>query len=110
MDVPETEPLPETPPNRVAVVGLLILAAAVFSYLIAYAGAGALAAADVLRPWPPDHDPRMMWMASTFGTLLGLFAAGAIVARLTGSRQLRRIDAMSEEHLEKSTRLGGSRD
>lgn len=97
MDVPELEPVAESPPRTLLVLALLAVAALVFSYLVAYAGAGALIAADVLPPLPAGRDPRPGWLATMFGALMAIFGIGAVIARLAGSRQLRRIDAMSDD-------------
>ena len=84
-------------PRTVTVVGLLVLAAFTFSYLAAYAIAGALADSDVLPHWPADHDPRPRWMACLFSLLLGISLLVSVLARTLSRRQLRKIDAMAEE-------------
>jgi ABC-type branched-subunit amino acid transport system permease subunit len=79
------------------VLALLTLAALTFSYLGAYAVAGALVDSDVLAHWPPGHDPRPRWMACLFGMLLGASFLVSAIARFLSRRQLSRIDAMAEE-------------
>ncbi len=87
-----------SPPPRTAVV-LAVLAgtALTFSYLGAYAVAGALVRAEVLAPWPAESDPRPMWLIQGFFGLLGAFVLVAGLTKLMSRRDLRRIDAMAEE-------------
>ena len=89
-------PAPERRPRTLTVLVLLALAAMVFSYLGAYALAGALAAADVISQWAPDDDPRPRNMMLGFVALMVLFTMTAGGFRLLSHRQLRRIDAMAE--------------
>jgi hypothetical protein len=84
-------------PRTLTVLTLLTLAAFVFSYLGAYALAGALVSAGVINGWAPDDDPRPRNMVLGFVALMVLFLVMAGGARLLSSRQLRRIDAMAEE-------------
>ena len=84
-------------PRTTTVLALLTLAALTFSYLVAYAVAGALVDSDVLTHWPPGHDPRPRWMACLFGALLCASLLVSVVARHVSRRQLNRIDAMAEE-------------
>jgi ABC-type branched-subunit amino acid transport system permease subunit len=74
-----------------------MLAALTFSYLGAYAVAGALMDSDVLAHWPLGHDPRPRWMACLFGALMAASLLVSVVARFLSRRQLNRIDAMAEE-------------
>jgi hypothetical protein len=90
--------LPAPPkPKTATVVAMLTLAALTFSYLGAYAIAGALVDSDVLPHWLPGHDPRARWMAFLFGALLGASLLVSAAARSMSKRQLQRIDAMAEE-------------
>ena len=84
-------------PRTTTVLALLTLAALTFSYLGAYAVAGALVDSDVLPHWLPGHDPRPQWMACLFIALLGVSLLVSVVARFLSRRQLSRIDAMAEE-------------
>ena len=84
-------------PKTTTVLALLTLAALTFSYLGAYAVAGALVDSDVLPHWVPGHDPRPRWMACLFAALLGASLLVSTVARFLSRRQLNRIDAMAEE-------------
>lgn len=92
----ETAP-PPARPNTTTVIGLLAVVAAVFSYLITYAMANALVAAEFLKPWAKDHDPRPMWFIVCFVVLITVFAAFGATARMMSARNLRQIDAMEQE-------------
>lgn len=92
----ETAPLPERP-KTTTVIGLITGVAVVFSYLISYAMANALAAAEVIKPWPRDHDPRPLWFGICFVVLLVLFSGLGAAARFLSARNLREIDAMEQE-------------
>ena len=83
-------------PSTLTVVGLLVAAALIFSYLGAYCFTSALVGADVLSAWRPGEDPRPKWMAFGFVGLMTTFALVAITARSASTRQLKRIDAMEQ--------------
>src|SRR3954465_6405593 len=71
------------------VLGLLVTAAAVLSYFIAFPLTNALRAADFLAPPAAvGYDPRLRWMAVTFVSLLGGFAIAAGIFRLVSRRQM----------------------
>ena len=93
----ETNAAESKPPRTAVVLGLLVLTSLTFSYLGAYALSGALVEADVLRPWPPGHDPRPGWFAVSFCVLLAGFACVGSAARHLSRRHLQRIDRMAEE-------------
>lgn len=79
------------------VLGLLVTAAAVLSYFIAFPLTNALRSAEFLAaPAAAGYDPRLRWMAVTFVSLLGTFAVVAGLFRLVSRRQMRRIDEMVE--------------
>jgi hypothetical protein len=78
------------------VVGLLIAAALIISYLLAYALTNALVAADVITRWAPGHDPRPMRMCIGFVALMILFTAGAGIAQWMSRNQLKQIDEMEQ--------------
>jgi threonine/homoserine/homoserine lactone efflux protein len=78
-------------------IGLIVLTAATFAYLGAYAIAGALASADVIAAWPADRDPRPRWFVIGFAGLLASFAVFAVLARISSGRQLRSIDRMQND-------------
>jgi hypothetical protein len=84
-------------PHALTVLMLLSLAAFVFSYLIAYALPGALISYDLMSPSTIGDDPRSRDMLMSFAALMTLFTLVTFAARLLSSRQLRRIDAMSDE-------------
>lgn len=85
-------------PKTVAVLGVLVVAAALFSYLGAYCVTNVLVQNDVLRAWAPGPDPRPRWMLFGFAGLLVVFSAAAALFRYASARQLKRIDEM--EHAE----------
>src|SRR3954469_10047384 len=79
------------------VLGLLVTAAAVLSYFIAFPLTNALRSAEfIAAPAAVGYDPRLRWMAVTFASLLGAFGIAAGVFRLVSRRQMRRIDEMVE--------------
>jgi ABC-type branched-subunit amino acid transport system permease subunit len=82
------------------VLGLLALTSLTFSYLGAYAVAGALVQAEVLQRWQPGHDPRPRWLVAGFFLLLAAFVGIGGVARFLSRRELRHIDKMSEDAME----------
>jgi hypothetical protein len=92
----ETAP-PPARPSTTTVISLLAVIAAVFSYLIAYAMANALIAAEVLKPWAKDHDPRPLRFVVCFVVLIILFAGFGAFARFMSARNLRQIDAMEQD-------------
>jgi quinol-cytochrome oxidoreductase complex cytochrome b subunit len=78
------------------VIGVVLLASLVFSYLISYAVMTALAAQNIISPLPRDSDPRPRWMLTTFvAMVLALFTA-AMLLRWTSGRHLSRIDQMPD--------------
>jgi len=88
---------PVAKPNTVTVLGLLALTSLTFSYLGAYAVAGALVQAEVLHRWQPGSDPRPKWLVAGFVLLLTAFVGIGGLARFLSRRELRHIDEMSEE-------------
>lgn len=75
---------------------MLVLCAATFSYLWAYAVPDALMSADVVARWPAGSDPRPRRLGITFASVMTCFLGLGIAARVLSGRQLRRIDAISE--------------
>jgi hypothetical protein len=92
----ESAPAPSRP-KTATVLGLLAVAAAVLSYLGAYAMPKALVAAEVLKPWPANQDPRPAWFAVGFVVLIVLFCLIGFLARLSSARHLRQIERMEQE-------------
>jgi hypothetical protein len=79
------------------VLGLLVTAAAVLSYFIAFPLTNVLRSAELIAtPASAGHDPRVRWMAVTFVSLLVGFGVVAGCFRLVSRRQMRRIDEMVE--------------
>jgi hypothetical protein len=93
---PAPTPLQRLKKTCFAVVVLLVTAA-MFSYLLAYAMTDALATAKVLPRYESGSDPRPMWLVRAFICLTCTFMAVGGLARLLSRRQLRRIDAMADE-------------
>jgi hypothetical protein len=87
-------------PNTATVLGLLALTSLIFSYLGAYAVAGALVQADVIHRWRPDADPRPKWLVVGFCVLLLVFVCVGALARHLSRRELRQIDEMGDEAAE----------
>ena len=92
----ETAPAPQRP-RTLSVVGLLAITAAILSYLGAYAMTNALVAAELVRPWAKDHDPRPRWFLVGFVVLICLFSLVAAAARHASSRQMKEIEQMEAE-------------
>jgi hypothetical protein len=91
----ESAPPPQRP-RTATVLGLLVGAAAILSYLGAYAMANALVAAEVVKPWPREQDPRFRWFLVGFVVLVSLFAGLGAMFRFFGSRHLKQIDEMEQ--------------
>ena len=83
--------------STLSVLVLLAVFAVIVSYLVAYAGANALAASDVIPPWSRGTDPRPRWFGNTFAILMSGFILIGGVARFLSWRQLRNIDRMQDE-------------
>ena len=87
---------PARGPRTVNVLVLLLVVAAVFSYLGAYAGTNALLKAELIERWPAGHDPRPKWMLFGFVGMLAALLLIGVLLRWSSNRQLRRLDAMEE--------------
>jgi hypothetical protein len=86
---------PPQPPRTLTVLGMLALTALTFSYLAAYALTNALVAAQVIQPWPRDHDPRPRRLIVGFCVLMLIFMVlGEIFRRLSKS-EFKAIDEMA---------------
>jgi hypothetical protein len=100
MDLFETQPTTTSveAPRSSTISALVLLAvfAVILSYLIAYAGANALASAEVIPQWSRGTDPRPRWFGNTFAILMGGFIFIGGVARFLSWRQLRTIDQMQD--------------
>ena len=84
-------------PRTSTVLALLSVAAAIFSYLLAYCLVNALVAADVMTRWSPGRDPRPKAFLAVFVGLMALFVALGAVARWLSRRQLSRIEEMESD-------------
>jgi hypothetical protein len=91
----ESAPVP-TRPSTLTVVGMLSLTAATLSYLGSYAIANALVAAELLKAWPRDHDPRPRWFMTGFAILISLFLIIVGAARRSSAKQMKRIEEEME--------------
>jgi len=87
---------PEQPPRTMTVLGLLALTSITFSYLGAYAVSGALVAAQVISPWPRDHDPRFRWLMTGFCILMLIFMSADEFLRRWGKSDFKAIDEMAD--------------
>ena len=97
MNEPEFNSAPSIPrPRTTTVIALSAITAAIFSYLSAYALANVLVAADMLKPWPRDADPRPKWFFLNFLILICIFFAIACIARAASRQQLKQIDDVEE--------------
>jgi membrane associated rhomboid family serine protease len=97
MNEPDFQSAPTAPrPRTATVLAFLAAAAAIFSYLGAYAMVSALLKAEMLRPWPSGHDPRPKWFLTSFSILLSIFFMIGLIARQASNRQLHRIDEMED--------------
>jgi amino acid permease len=83
-------------PNTLTVLLTLLAAAGLFSWLGAYALTNALISAEAIPPWT-GQDPRPRWMAILFVSILTGFLVIGSIFRFMSSRQLRHIDAMSDD-------------
>lgn len=92
----DTAPAPQRP-RTATVLGLFAVAATVLSYLLSYAMANALVAAEVLKPFTRDHDPRPRWFLFTFVLLIVVFSAVGALVRFVSARNLKQIEAMEAE-------------
>lgn len=86
------DPLEPPRPKTLTVVSMLIAAALILSYLMAYAVTNALVAAEVVSRWPPGSDPRPLRMCFGFIALMTAFTLVAAIAQWMSRRQLKRID------------------
>ena len=84
-------------PNSLMVLALFMTVAMVLSWLFAYALSDALVSAELLTPWTAGSDPRPRWLLGCFAGLMTIFGAFAAMARHLSRRQLRRINAMTDE-------------
>jgi hypothetical protein len=84
-------------PRTLSVLILLMFAATIISYLVAYAAPSALVSADVLAPWPSYADPRPRWMFVSFCGLMGTFIVITGLFRILSRLQIRQIDAMVDD-------------
>jgi hypothetical protein len=83
-------------PRTLTVLGLLVTAALVLSYFVAFPLTNVLRSADVIAaPSSLGPDPRLRLMAVTFASLLGAALLLGMLFRVMSRRQLRRIDEMS---------------
>ncbi|QOV87396.1 hypothetical protein [Humisphaera borealis] len=94
---PDEAPPPPRKPRTLHVLLMLVIAAAAFSYLWAYALPDVLIANDLLPRWPDGTDPRPRRLGIAFAGVMGAFLALGMMARIVSSRQMRSIDAMGDE-------------
>jgi uncharacterized membrane protein YhdT len=98
MNEPEFEGAPaDARPRTATVIGLLAVTAAIFSYLLSYAVANALVAADVVKPWQRGHDPRPKWFIISFVVLNCVFLGAGWLMRHSSARNIKEIELMEDE-------------
>ena len=93
---PDEEILDKPRARSLAPVVVLLVAAAVFSYLACFAIPAALVSSELMHPWPADADPRPRWMLETFCWIMGISLTLGGLVRFLSWRQCRRIDAMAD--------------
>lgn len=89
-----------TPPRgsgTLTVLGLLVTAALLFSYLGAYKVSAALVSADLLAPWPPSADPRPKWLVIGFLVVICTCSGVGVIMRIASCRSLRDIDRIAND-------------
>ena len=86
---------PEARPRTISVLGLLAMAAGVFSYLWAYCLTDALVAVEMLSPLPRgEADPRPKWFVSSWFVLMIVFMFAGYFLQQLSRRELNSIDEM----------------
>jgi undecaprenyl pyrophosphate phosphatase UppP len=88
---------PQVKPRTAAVIGLLVVAAAIFSYLVAYCLMNALVAAEIVPHWPAGRDPRPKVFLGSMTALLAAFTMVGFFFRTISRRHFNRIEQMEEE-------------
>ncbi len=83
-------------PKMLSILAMLMAAAGVFSWLIAYAFFDALVAAELISR-SGATDPRPRWLIGIFSTLMIGFAMVSLLLRCSSRRHLARIDQIGEE-------------
>src|SRR5258706_16179002 len=86
---------PPQPPRTLTVLGMLALTALTFSYLATFALTNALVAAQVIQPWPRDHDPRPRRLVIGFCVLMLIFMVLGEVFRRLSKSEFKAIDEMA---------------
>jgi uncharacterized BrkB/YihY/UPF0761 family membrane protein len=69
----------------------------ILAWLAVYPVTNALIAVDLIPPWSREIDPRPNWMLRAFLGTFFVFAGFGLVFRWLSNRQLRRIDAISDD-------------
>lgn len=95
IDLDDAPPAPAKP-RTLTVLALLVTAAATFSYLGAYAITDALVRSNVIRAFSRNPDPRPLWAALGFVSVMTAFLLVAMLMRYLSWKQFRRIDQMGE--------------
>ena len=80
------------PPVWITVLGVLVGASLVLSYLGAYAFTNAMLSAELIKPWAEGHDPRPKYLLFGFAGLMTSFILIAGVFRVLSRRQFASID------------------
>lgn len=94
VDTIEVSQLPK--PKTITVLGVLVGASLVLSYLGSYAFTNAMLTAELIKPWAEGSDPRPRWLLISFCGLMTMFLVVAGTFRFLSRRQLRSIDATAD--------------
>lgn len=98
MDAFELEEKTSSQAPRTATVFVFLAASAmVLAWLAVYPVTNALIAVDLIPAWSRELDPRPGWMLRAFLGIFFAFAGFGAMFRWLSNRQLRRIDAMSDD-------------
>jgi hypothetical protein len=93
----ESGPSPEVArPRTITVLGVLVAAALLLSYLGAYAFTNAMVSAELIKPWDAANDPRPKWLLAGFAGLMTVFVLLGAAFRFASRRQLQSIDATAD--------------
>ena len=86
----------QKPPKLATVIVFVAAFAIIASWLGVYAVTNALIAAEVIKEWPVNADPRPRWMLTTFFAIFGAFTVISLMFQWMSWRQLKRIDEMAD--------------
>ncbi|HEX2970977.1 MAG TPA: hypothetical protein VHP11_01520 [Tepidisphaeraceae bacterium] len=91
------EKTPSQAPRTATVLVFLAASAMILAWLAVYPVTNALIAVDLIPAWSREIDPRPAWMLRAFIGMFFTFAGFGLAFRWLSNRQLRRIDAISND-------------